>query len=260
MNAGWTPEGGSGGAERRTGGGLTRSTGDGGGRSAPLAVLEDAAQPAHRLAPAPPVVVLRERDRLHEAIRRQLRRGLHAESHARPARLVVDLDDDDPPRPVELPHAPAREDPPARLHVGEREVGPAVAVELAVDAEARTRALAHALLAGQVPVHEEVVGELRPARDVRQIGEQLGARDVDVGLVLDGVHAARKSTGKRPGDPPPAASYDLRPRIDARAASGTPPACTLTVAPDSPPRTRSERSGGSRRSGRHSSQTRCPRL
>src|SRR3954467_15261014 len=113
MNLGWTPDGDSGGAERRTGGGLARSAGDGGGRSALLAVLEDASQPAHRLAPAAPVVVLRERDRLHEAIRRELRRGLDAEPHARAARLVVDLDDDDPARPVELPQAPAREDPPA---------------------------------------------------------------------------------------------------------------------------------------------------
>src|SRR6476661_1789363 len=202
MNLGWTPEGDSGGAERRTGGRLAGPTGDGRGGTPPFTVLEDAAKPAHRLAPAPPVVVLREHDRLHEAIRRQLRRGLHAQPHTRAARLVVDLDDHDPPRPVELPVAPAREDPPARLHVGEREVCPAVAVEPAVDAEARTRTLADGLLAGQVPVDEEVVGELRPARDVRQVGEDLGARHVDLGLELDGVHAAPKSTAPRPAPSP----------------------------------------------------------
>src|SRR5262249_40112043 len=95
-----------------------------------------------------------------------------------------------------------------------------------------------------------VVGELRVVREVLQVVEDSLARSVDEDRDGHGIHGAQKSISadsgpRRPANDGPRSGYAAR-------------AVRRTVCPRSAWRTLSRATGGSRRSGRHSSQTMLP--
>ena len=78
---------------------------------------------------------------------------------------------------LSLPVRPDLDDPVRALDLGEGHVGPAEAVAGRLDAEARARAAADRVDPRQVPVDQEVVGELGVVGDVLQVVEDLLARE-----------------------------------------------------------------------------------
>ena len=70
-----------------------------------------------------------------------------------------------------LPVRPVLDDPVRPLDLGERHVGPAVAVAGRRHAEARARSAADRVDPRQVPVDQEVVGELGVVGDVLEVVE-----------------------------------------------------------------------------------------
>ena len=80
------------------------------------------------------------------------------------------------------------------LDLDERQVAPGKRLQRRACAEARAGAAAVGVLARQVPVDQEVVGELRVVRDVGEVVEDLLARAGDRDADGDRVHGAPESS------------------------------------------------------------------
>src|ERR687886_794557 len=188
-----------------------------------------AAQGLAQVAPRPAAV-----DALEEAVGRQLRLALEREAHVRAvAGGALELVDADRADAVVLAGAADHDDPPRPLGLDDRRVAPREALERRLALPPRAGALAVRVLAGQAPVDQEVVGELRVVGDVGEVLPDLLARARD-GYLVDQLHGGRgvyAATRRR----------------------------SRTVCPRSVCGTTWERSGGLRRSGRQSSQTTAPR-
>src|SRR3954451_18067394 len=151
-------------------------------------LLEDRSEALEAMAEAAPEEAPAG-EQLEQAVAREDGLARHRDLHAGAAAgdlgeaVVGDLAD-----AVELPPATAQEDAVGALGLGDRHVRPAEADERRLDAETGSGADPDALLAGQVPVLEEVVGELRVVGHVGEVVEDLLARLVDDDVDGDRVH------------------------------------------------------------------------
>src|SRR5215218_1676922 len=165
--------------------------GHGRARAAIVVLLEDRLEPLERLAPAA-LEPAPQPEGLHQAVRRKLgldlRRvldlGAGARGGERPGGVGLVA--------VELPATAGGDDLERPVHLDERHVGPAEALEARVVAEAGAGAAADGLHPGQVPVLEVVVAELRMVRYVGEVVEDLLAGPADRDGALDGVHGGRE--------------------------------------------------------------------
>src|SRR3954453_7211017 len=196
-------------AKRRARRGLARAARDRRGRAATGVLLEDALQTAHRLAE----VALRPAagDALEQAVGGQLRLALEREAHVRAvAGRALELVDADRAVAVVLAGAADLDDAPRALGLDDRGVAPREAVQRRLALPPRAGADAVGVLAGQAPVDQVVVGELRVVGDVGEVLVDLLARPGAADLVDELPGRPRSLRGGRRPPPDVVAALGVR--------------------------------------------------